>query len=248
MDRRRRSRAGCGQLRQERRRRWAAGLLTSAFVVGVWLPVATLAQAPPAEGIAEIIVTARKIEENLQDVPMSVQALSGDFLDEANLTRLYELQFNTPGLVVNNAGLFGAGFALRGISDQGGSSVSVATHLNGVYLGNANLAIARMFDLERIEVLKGPQGTLYGRNATGGSINFITQTPQDDFSADIEGAYGSYCNDARSGSRQYPDGGRRRSARLRRFGGRWIHQKFGRRQEVCRERFLGTESFVECPT
>ena len=173
-------------------RRPAAGLLTSVFVVGVWLPVATLAQAPPAEGIAEIIVTARKIEESLQDVPMSVQALSGDFLDEANLTRLYELQFNTPGLVVNNAGLFGARFALRGISDQGGSSVSVATHLNGVYLGNANLAIARMFDLERIEVLKGPQGTLYGRNATGGSINFITQMPQDSFSADIEGAYGSY--------------------------------------------------------
>ena len=171
---------------------YARRLLTSVFSVGVWLPLSTLAQAPPEEGIAEIIVTARKIEESLQDVPMSVQALSGDFLDEANLTRLYELQFNTPGLVVNNVGLFGARFALRGISDQGGSSVSVATHLNGVYLGNANLAIARMFDLERIEVLKGPQGTLYGRNATGGSINFITQMPQDSFSADIEGAYGSY--------------------------------------------------------
>jgi iron complex outermembrane receptor protein len=142
--------------------------------------------------ITEIIVTARKIAENLQDVPMSVQALSGDFLDEANLTRLYELQFNTPGLVVNDVGLFGARFALRGISDQGGSAVSVATHLDGVYLGDANLAIARMFDLERIEVLKGPQGTLYGRNSTGGSINFITQTPQDRFSAEIEGAYGSY--------------------------------------------------------
>ncbi len=173
-------------------RRSAAWLLGGPFVVGACLPVTAAAQAPPAEGIAEIIVTARKIAESLQDVPMSVQALSSDFLEEANLTRLYELQFNTPGLVVNNVGLFGARFALRGISDQGGSSVSVATHLNGVYLGNANLAIARMFDLERVEVLKGPQGTLYGRNATGGSINFITQMPQDSFSADIEGAYGSY--------------------------------------------------------
>ena len=169
-------------------RRPAAWLQGSVFVLGVWLPVTTIAQAP----LAEIIVTARKIAENLQDVPMSVQALSGDFLDEANLTRLYELQFNTPGLVVNNVGLFGARFALRGISDQGGSGVSVATHLNGVYLGDANLAIARMFDLERIEVLKGPQGTLYGRNATGGSINFITKAPEDHFSADIEGAYGTY--------------------------------------------------------
>jgi iron complex outermembrane receptor protein len=158
----------------------------------VWLPIATLARAPPAEGIEEIIVTARKIEENVQDVPMSVQVLSGEFLDEADLTRLYELQFNTPGLVINNAGLFGASFTLRGISDQGGSSVSVATHLDGVYLGDANLAIVRLFDVERIEVLKGPQGTLYGRNATGGSINFITQAPQDSFSAKLEGAYCSY--------------------------------------------------------
>ncbi|HET9693170.1 MAG TPA: TonB-dependent receptor [Steroidobacteraceae bacterium] len=140
-----------------------------------------------------IVVTARKIEEDLQDVPMSVQVLSRDFLDEADLTRLYELQFNTPGLLVNNAGLFGARFALRGISDQGGGGgVSVATHLNGIYLGDANLAIVRTFDLARIEVLKGPQGTLYGRNATGGSINFITQAPQDDHSADIEAAYGSH--------------------------------------------------------
>ena len=123
---------------------------------------------------------------------MSVQALSSDFLDQANLTRLYELQFNTPGLVVTNVGLFGARFALRGVSDQGAGGVSVATHLNGVYVGDANLAIARMFDLERIEVLKGPQGTLYGRNSTGGSINFITQAPQDQFSADIEAAYGTY--------------------------------------------------------
>ena len=184
----------------------ATRLPTSIFVVGVWLPAATLAQAPPAVGMEDIIVTARKISESLQDVPMSIQALPSDFLEEANLTRLYELQFNIPGLVVSNVGLFGARFALRGISDQGGGSVSVATHLNGVYLGNANLAIARMFDLERIEVLKGPQGTLYGRNATGGSINFITQMPQDSFSADIEGAYGSYATKRAQGHVNLPIG------------------------------------------
>jgi iron complex outermembrane recepter protein len=180
-----------------RLKRSAAGLLMARFVVGTCLPGMALAQAPLAAAtgeakITEIIVTARKIEEKLQDVPMSVQALSGTFLDEADLTRLYDLQFNVPGLVVNNVGLFGARFTLRGIAAQGGSDQAVATHLNGVYLGNANLAIARTFDLERIEVLKGPQGTLYGRNATGGSMNFITRAPQDRFSADIEGAYGSF--------------------------------------------------------
>ena len=135
---------------------------------------------------------------------MSVQALSGDFLDQANLTSLYNLQFNVPGLVVNNVGMFGAGFALRGVAAQGGGDQSIAMHLNGVYLGSANLAIARSFDLERIEVLKGPQGTLYGRNATGGSIDFITRAPQDDFSAEIEGAYGSFATTRAQGHVNLP--------------------------------------------
>jgi iron complex outermembrane receptor protein len=163
-----------------------------ALVVVAWLPVATLAQAPAPGTIEAIVVTARRIEENLQDVPMSVQVLSRTFLDGADLTRLYDLQFNIPGLIVNNSGLFGARFALRGVSDQGGSGVSVASHLDGIYLGDSNLAIARMFDLERIEVLKGPQGTLYGRNSTGGSVNFITRAPQDRSGAEIEAAYGSH--------------------------------------------------------
>lgn len=155
------------------------------------LPAVACPQAWP-EGLAapdpvdEIIVTARRIEESVQDIPMSVQVLSGGFLDDWDLSRLYELQFNVPGLVVANAGLWGAGFSMRGVPS------SVATHLNGVYLGRQNLAIARMFDFERIEVLKGPQGTLYGRNATGGSINLISRSPEDTFGAAIETAYGSF--------------------------------------------------------
>jgi iron complex outermembrane receptor protein len=123
---------------------------------------------------------------------MSVQAISGELLDQTGTTRLFDLQHTVPGLVVNNTGMFGAGFSLRGIADQRVAGMSVAPHLDGVYLGSANLALARMFDLERVEVLKGPQGTLYGRNSTGGSINFITRRPQDSFSADVEGSYGSF--------------------------------------------------------
>jgi iron complex outermembrane recepter protein len=173
-----------------------AGRLATVSVIGISMPAAVLAQTPLAaatDAVGEIVVvTARKIEEDLQDVPMSVQALSRDFLDEANLTRLYELQFSTPGLVVTNVGLFGSAFSLRGIANQAGTGTSVAPHLNGVYLGHASLAIARMFDLERTEVLKGPQGTLYGRNATGGSINFITRSPQSEFGAAVEATYGSF--------------------------------------------------------
>jgi iron complex outermembrane receptor protein len=167
-----------------------------SFGVVLW-SATTFAQisaeaGPQGATLEEVIVTARKVEENLQDIPMSVQVLTADFLGQVDIASFYELQFNIPGLVVNNQGLFGAGFALRGITDQGGTSQSVATHLNGVYLGDSNLALARMFDLERIEVLKGPQGMLYGRNSTAGSINFITRAPQDKFGAEVEAAYGSF--------------------------------------------------------
>jgi len=167
------------------------------FFLGIQslVPVAAASDASSdteSESLPEIIVTARKVEENIQRVPMSVQSLSSAFLDDADLTGLSELQFNVPGLVVNTHGGFGAGLSLRGVANQGGTSLSVAPHINGVYLGNSTLAVTRMFDLERIEVLSGPQGTLYGRNSTGGTINFITRSPQDEFSAELESAFGSF--------------------------------------------------------
>jgi iron complex outermembrane receptor protein len=159
--------------------------------------LAAFTPGSPALGVAatpipEVVVTARRISESIQDIPMSVQALPGEYLDDARVTRLHELQFSIPGLVVNTIGMFGAGFSLRGIGDQRIGGLSVAPHLNGVYLGDPNLAIARMFDLERIEIMKGPQGTLYGRNASGGSINFITRAPADVQDARLELAYGSF--------------------------------------------------------
>jgi len=150
------------------------------------------AVAGDAGTIEEVIVTARKTEENVQDIPMSVQVLSADVLEVTDPTHFFDLQYSVPGLVVNNLGHNGAGFSLRGIADQGGSSLSVATHVDGVYLGSSNLSLARMFDLERVEILKGPQGTLYGRNATGGSLNLITKEPEQEFSAALEAAYGTF--------------------------------------------------------
>jgi iron complex outermembrane receptor protein len=173
--------------------------------------LAAFAPGSPALGvettpITEVVVTARRIEESIQDIPMSVQALPGEYLDDARTTRLHELQFSIPGLVVNTIGMFGAGFSLRGIGDQRIGGLSIAPHLNGVYLGDPNLAIARMFDLERIEVLKGPQGTLYGRNASGGSINFITRTPADVQDARVELAYGSFETVRAQGHLNHPMG------------------------------------------
>jgi len=183
--------------RNDRRRHSTGGRFrVVALAAAAAVPSAPVfGQGPPATSAAaleEVVVTARKTEESVQDVPMSVQVLGAELLDVTDPTHVFDLQYNVPGLVVNNVGLNGAGFSLRAVADQGGSSLSVASHMNGVYLGSSNLAIARMFDLERIEVLKGPQGTLYGRNATGGSINFIPRRPEAGFSADIEAAYGSF--------------------------------------------------------
>lgn len=142
--------------------------------------------------VDEVIVTARRVREELSAVPSSVQVLSGERLDQGGLSSLYQLQFEVPGLVVSNRGMFGAGLALRGVTDEGGGSLAIAPHVNGVYLGRSNLALARQFDIERVEVVKGPQGTLYGRNATGGSFNVVTRTPASEFGGAVEAAVGSF--------------------------------------------------------
>ena len=172
-------------------------LLLAATFCASLLPRIPGAQVPIDTGagpdrLDEVIVTARKIEESVKDLPISVQVLSADLLAELDLTSPLDLQYNIPGLVVNTLGLNGAGFSLRGIADQGGSSQAVATHLNGVYLGSPSLALARLFDVERIEVLKGPQGTLYGRNATGGTISVITRGPEDEAGGEVEVGYASF--------------------------------------------------------
>jgi iron complex outermembrane recepter protein len=185
---------------------WLAGLCA----VGAMDPVTAQAQVADPAGtatLAEVVVTARRIEENLQAVPMSVQAISGELLEATGTTRLLDLQFAVPGLVINTTGMFGAGFSLRGVADQRVAGLAVAPHLNGIYLGDASLAIARMFDLERIEVLKGPQGTLYGRNSTAGSMNLITRAPRDLYSADVEASYGSFDTMRTQGHVNVPAGG-----------------------------------------
>jgi iron complex outermembrane recepter protein len=152
---------------------------------------AAVAQAANG-GLEEVLVTARKKAEDIARVPMSVKSLNAEYLERRDLSSLYDLQYEVPGLVVNNRGMFGAGISLRGVADEGGGGLAVAPHFNGVYLGRSNLALARQFDLERVEVVKGPQGTLYGRNATGGSINVISRVPDEVFNAAIEAASGTF--------------------------------------------------------
>lgn len=154
------------------------------------------AASPRRVAIEEIVVTAQKREQNLQDVPISITAFRGEDLEAHGILDPKDLQQVTPGLVYDEL----AGFSiiyLRGIGTDGflpGGDLSVGNYVDGVYFSGAH-GLARELDaVERIEVLKGPQGTLFGRNSTGGAINVVTRNPTDDLTASVSATFGSFAD------------------------------------------------------
>jgi len=141
------------------------------------------------EPLAEIVVTAQKREQNLQDVPVAVDAFSGAELRAAGTVQPLELAALTPNLTTKNAvGNTAPIFALRGIGLNDfatNGTQPVGVYLDEVYLVNNSQLSFQMMDLQRVEVLKGPQGTLYGRNTTAGAVNFITNKPTNQFDAGV---------------------------------------------------------------
>ena len=142
--------------------------------------------------IEEVIVTAQRTEQSLQDVPIAVSAFTDEVLAERQIEYASDIQLQVPG-VAFTATTFGAGgFSIRGITNlatAASADAGVEIHLNGLPLGETSVSEIQYLDMERLEVLRGPQGTLFGRNATGGVINLITAKPTlDEFygSADIK--------------------------------------------------------------
>jgi iron complex outermembrane receptor protein len=130
--------------------------------------------------LEEIIVTAQKRAESLQDIPMAITAFSGDRISEDGIKDLNDIQGRTPGLVVANFVPGQPEIAIRGIGtkeDGAAAGDSTVVSVDDVYIAARTAQIFDIFDLERVEVLRGPQGTLYGKNSIGGSINFITSKP-----------------------------------------------------------------------
>ncbi len=129
--------------------------------------------------LEEIIVTAEKREASIQDTALAITAVSGDMLENGGLDEIEDLSLDVPSLVFSRAGgeaqlyIRGVGTNLFGI----GQDSSVAVHQDGVYQGRAQMGLNQFLDVERVEVLRGPQGTLYGRNATAGVINVIHREP-----------------------------------------------------------------------
>jgi len=139
-----------------------------------------VAQAPQDQGVFsnDIVVTAQKREEKLQDVGISVTALSGDALETLHLSNMQQISQQVPSLNVSTWTPAFTTFNLRGISQnnfQDNLEAPVAVYIDEVYMGSMNALGLQMFDMERVEVLRGPQGTLFGRNATGGLIHFLTR-------------------------------------------------------------------------
>lgn len=155
----------------------------------------------------EIIVTAQKRVQDLQDVPIAISAFDAGFLEASGVGTLDEIAFRTPGLTMGRFNAVQPEIFIRGIgsTDQSAAGdASVGVFVDGVYLGRLGTLDFDFFDLQRIEVLRGPQGTLYGKNVVGGAINIVTAPPTQDFEARAEAGIGNY--DRRS-LRAYVNGG-----------------------------------------
>lgn len=161
---------------------------------------AAAAQTQPAKqdntAIEEIVVTAQKRSENLQDVPVSVTALTGDALAARGVKDVLALNNLAPGMRISSADaaanpkIYIRGVGLSDFNPNASSGVGV--YVDGVYIGSPLAQMAGFFDLAQVEVLRGPQGTLYGRNTNGGAINITTKRPSQTFGADASLEYGSF--------------------------------------------------------
>ncbi|MGH7804296.1 MAG: TonB-dependent receptor, partial [Candidatus Binatia bacterium] len=163
-----------------------ASLLTSSLAV---LPVAARAGS-----VEEIIVTAQKREASIQDVPIAMTALGGEEASFRGVRDLFDLQRQVPGLEVGERE-GNSTVSIRGVGlnvEFGNVEGSSAIHIDGHYQSRVTSGVLGLNDLERVEVLRGPQGTLYGRNATAGALNFVLKKPTDELEGMVRLGYGSF--------------------------------------------------------
>jgi iron complex outermembrane recepter protein len=161
--------------------------------------------------LAEIVVTAERRETALQDTPISIIALSEEMLDAKGVSDIMDLSDFTPNLSIkggrtggNNAPVF----SIRGIGGGGGAAGErgVAMYIDGIYVPRTSGSVLKVFDIDRIEVLRGPQGTLFGRNSEGGAIRLFTKQPGREFEAYLKGTYGNFDQQNITGSINVPIG------------------------------------------
>ena len=186
---------------------FTSGLITASMLAAA-TPMAASAQtsgatpvaeeAAAAEGIADIVVTARKTSESSQQVPIAITAVTAQRLTDLNVRDILDIQKVTPGLQISSPGTGGrAKIAIRGQSEADSrltTDGSVGVYIDGVPLVRSYGLRSALVDIAQIEVLKGPQGTLFGKNTTGGALNITTQQPVYREEGYVDLVYGSYNN------------------------------------------------------
>lgn len=158
-------------------------VLPAAFLILNALPRTAVHAQTEASVIREVVVTARRREESLQETPVSVVAMGGADLEQQNVDSLDQLNIKLPNVGLGSSGGLGGNngsFYIRGLGTGRNSlnqESAVALYIDDAYFGRSDAALLQILDVERIEVLRGPQGTLFGRNATSGAIRYITRKP-----------------------------------------------------------------------
>jgi len=158
------------------------------------VPMAAFAADTSVAGLEEIVVSAQRRAENVQDVPLSMTVQSGEDLTRAGITDIRDLGNVAPGLSFNTQGPF-ASATIRGVQSmihQAGADSPVAIYIDGVYQNNHTTSVFDLADVRQVTVLRGPQGTLFGRNATAGAIMIETLKPQYDVSGNVSLDYGHF--------------------------------------------------------
>lgn len=181
------------------RKQWC--MMLSATVLGLTLGAPAYAQQANDGGDTDIVVTARRVDEKLQDVPISITVFNQQTISERNIVNSTDLGTYTPSLSINSR--FGpekASFAIRGFVQEFGTVPSVGVYFadvvaprgGGATTSGDGAGVGSLFDLQNVQVLKGPQGTLFGRNTTGGAVLLVPRKPTDQFEGHAEGSVGNH--------------------------------------------------------
>lgn len=172
------------------------GTASAVVLAGLGASSAAQAQTSDTQTVDSIIVTAQKREQNLQDVPVVVTAVGAKLLQDTGVKDIKDLTILTPGLTVTSTSSEASTTArVRGVGtvgDNPGLESSVGIVIDGVYRPRNGVSFGDLGDMERIEVLKGPQGTLFGKNTSAGVINVVTKEPEFGFGANAELTFGNY--------------------------------------------------------
>jgi iron complex outermembrane recepter protein len=170
----------------------------NALSLATTLAVMCMATSASAQnsGLEEVLVTAQKLEQDLQSVPVAVSAISASELERRSITRLDDIEASVPSLVIHeNTGLSnGAAVFVRGVGEDDsriGADPAVALYIDDQYYGRQMGALMQLVEIERVEVLRGPQGTLYGRNSNGGAIKIYSRRPGEETEISADATFGN---------------------------------------------------------